>query len=208
MKTLTDHLAQYADYHRDRRNVATHFVGVPMIFVAVAILLSRPAWLPAGWPLEGLPLSPAVAVTAAAALFWFRLDRALGLAMLAVSLVSLWIGAQAAAASVAAWLGWGLGLFVVGWIIQFVGHYWEGRKPAFVDDLVGLLVGPLFVVAETAFALGLRQPLRDAIAARLAAIQRPATLADRPGGAPSSNSPSSFAAAATSPSSKSTNTRD
>ena len=208
MKTLTDHLAQYADYHRDRRNVATHFVGVPMIFVAVAILLSRPAWLPAGWPLEGLPLSPAVAATAAALLFWFRLDRPLGLAMLAVSLVSLWIGAQAAAGSTAAWLGWGVSLFVVGWIIQFVGHYWEGRKPAFVDDLVGLLVGPLFVVAEAAFALGLRHPLRDAIAARLAAVQRPVTLADRPGRAPSSSSASSFAAAATSPSSKSTNTRD
>jgi uncharacterized membrane protein YGL010W len=207
MKTLIDHLAQYADYHRDRRNVATHFVGVPMIFVAVAILLSRPVWLPAGWPLEVLPLSPAVAVTAAAVLFWLRLDRPLGLAMLAVSLLSLWIGARAAAASTPAWLGWGVGLFVIGWIIQFVGHYWEGRKPAFVDDLVGLLVGPLFVVAETAFVLGMRRPLRDAINARLAA-QRPVTFADRPGRAPSSSSPSSFAAAATSPSSKSKNTRD
>src|SRR5690606_3173882 len=25
MKSLTDHLAQYAAYHRDRRNIATHF---------------------------------------------------------------------------------------------------------------------------------------------------------------------------------------
>ena len=43
------------------------------------------------------------------------------------------------------WLSWGLGFFVVGWIIQFVGHYYEGKKPAFADDLVGLLVGPMFV---------------------------------------------------------------
>ena len=31
MKTLIDHLSQYADYHRDPRNIHTHFVGVPMI---------------------------------------------------------------------------------------------------------------------------------------------------------------------------------
>jgi uncharacterized membrane protein YGL010W len=35
-----------------------------------------------------------------------------------------------------------------------VGHYYEGRKPAFVDDLVGLLVGPMFVTAEAMFAAG------------------------------------------------------
>ena len=49
----------------------------------------------------------------------------------------------------------GIALFVVGWILQFIGHYYEQRKPAFVDDLVGLLIGPLFLVAEAAFALGL-----------------------------------------------------
>ena len=54
-------------------------------------------------------------------------------------------------------------LFVVGWAIQFVGHLFEGRKPAFMDDLVGLLVGPLFIVAEWGFALGLRKELLAAI---------------------------------------------
>ena len=42
MKTLVDHLAQYAAYHRDRRNIASHFIGIPMIVLAVAVLLSRP----------------------------------------------------------------------------------------------------------------------------------------------------------------------
>ncbi len=44
MKTLIDHLAQYAAYHRDPRNIHTHFVGVPMIMFAVVVLLSRPVW--------------------------------------------------------------------------------------------------------------------------------------------------------------------
>ena len=58
------------------------------------------------------------------------------------------------------------GLFAVGWVIQFIGHLFEGKKPAFVDDLVGLLIGPLFVMAETAFLLGLRNDVREAIEAK------------------------------------------
>ena len=38
MKTLIDHLAQYAAYHRDPRNIHTHFVGVPMIMFAVVVM--------------------------------------------------------------------------------------------------------------------------------------------------------------------------
>ena len=51
----------------------------------------------------------------------------------------------------------GLGLFFIGWVIQFIGHYFEGKKPAFVDDLVGLLVGPMFVVGEVLMWVGLLQ---------------------------------------------------
>ena len=44
MRTATDLLTQYAAYHRDRRNIASHFVGVPMIVFAVGVLLARPAF--------------------------------------------------------------------------------------------------------------------------------------------------------------------
>ena len=89
-------------------------------------------------------------------MFYLRLDLRFGAAMTALLALTVWGAAQLAAGTTAAWLGWGVGLFVVGWIIQFVGHYYEGRKPAFVDDLSGLIVGPLFVLAELAFLLGLR----------------------------------------------------
>ena len=55
MKSLVDHLGQYAAYHRDPRNIARHFIGIPLIVVAVAALLSRPEW-----PLAGFWLSPAL----------------------------------------------------------------------------------------------------------------------------------------------------
>ena len=54
---------------------------------------------------------------------------------------------------------------MVGWIIQFVGHIYERRKPAFLDDVVGLAIGPLFVAAEVAFLLGLRKEVQEAVEA-------------------------------------------
>ena len=34
-----------------------------------------------------------------------------------------------------------LGLFIVGWILQFVGHYFEGKPPEFFKDYRFLFVG-------------------------------------------------------------------
>lgn len=161
MKTLVEHLGQYAEYHRDRRNIATHFVGIPLIVLAVAELLSRP-----GLEVAGLWLSPAALVAAAAAIFYLRLDLRYGLLMSVLLLLSLWFGAALAVQGTTLWPGVGIALFVVGWIIQFVGHYYEGRKPAFVDDLMGLLVGPLFVAAELGFLLGLRKDIERAVEER------------------------------------------
>lgn len=163
MKNLVDHLSTYAAYHRDRRNIATHFVGIPLITFAVSTLLARPVLAVAG----GLPVSPAVLVTALAVAFYLRLDARIGAAMGALLTAALWGASWFAAQSTATWLGAGLGMFVVGWIIQFVGHVFEGKKPAFMDDLMGLLVGPLFVVVEAGFGMGLRGDVRAAIEERV-----------------------------------------
>lgn len=158
MKSLVDHLSQYAAYHRDPRNIASHFIGIPLIFVAVAVLLSRP-----GWPVGSVLISPALLVAVASAWFYLRLELRLGVLMTVLLGLAVWLGQALAAQSTATWLASGLGMFVVGWVIQFVGHYYEGRKPAFVDDLTGLIVGPLFVVVEAGFLLGLRDDLKRAI---------------------------------------------
>lgn len=162
MKTLTDQLANYAAYHRDPRNIVTHFIGIPMIVVAVATLLSRP-----GVEVGGFSITPALIVTLVTVLYYLRLDLRLGALMAVLMALSLAAGQWFAAQSTAVWLAGGIGLFVVGWIIQFIGHYYEGKKPAFVDDLMGLVIGPLFVAAEVVFAMGLRQALLHDIEARV-----------------------------------------
>jgi uncharacterized membrane protein YGL010W len=155
MRPALDLLTQYAEYHRDRRNIASHFVGVPMIVFAVGVLLARPSF-----SVGGLVLTPAWVVFAfVAAWYLSRGNLGLGVAVSACVGVLLLLAQKVSGGSVASWLGWGASFFLVGWVIQFVGHWYEGKKPAFVDDLVGLLVGPLFVTAEALFAMGWNPPM-------------------------------------------------
>lgn len=160
MKSLTEQLSQYAAYHRDRRNIATHFVGIPLIVLAIATLLAGPHVV-----VGGLPLSPATGVTLAVVAYYLRLDLVLGVLM--GGLFGLVLTLAMALVSMGGGLWWQVGVtcFTVGWVFQLVGHIFEGRKPAFVDDLMGLIIGPLFVVVEAGFALGCWPALRGRIEA-------------------------------------------
>jgi len=56
---------------------------------------------------------------------------------------------------------WALGLFIVGWILQFVGHAIEGNQPAFFRNPIYLLVGPCWLLRRAAEALRLRKQSRS-----------------------------------------------
>ena len=159
MRNATELIVQYAAYHRDRRNITTHFVGVPMIVFGVGVLLARPAF-----DVAGLMLTPGwLLLLFGVAWYLTRGNLALGLATSVVAAVLFVAAHQLASAGTAMWLTVGLASFAVGWVVQFIGHFYEGCKPAFADDLAGLMVGPMFVVGEWLFAIGLCQSLADEI---------------------------------------------
>ncbi len=158
-----DLMAQYAAYHRDRRNIATHFVGIPLIVFAISVLLAR-----AEFSIGDTPLNAAIALWGLSALWYLtRGNLVLGAATAIVNGVLTALAMILAQGSMTSWLVIGVGSFVVGWVFQFIGHYYEGKKPAFVDDLVGLLVGPMFVVGEAMFMLGWGRPLLAEIEKRV-----------------------------------------
>lgn len=168
MRPLVEHLASYAAYHRDPRNIATHWLGIPMIVAAVIILLSRPTF-----EVAGFELTPAwVLAMGFLVTYYIPLHFGLGAFFAFAFGAGCTVGQQIAEQSTAVWLGWGIGLFVVGWVLQFVGHHFEGKKPAFADDIIGLLQGPLFLLAELLFALGWRKDLQAEIEHRHGPVRK------------------------------------
>ena len=90
MRTATELLAQYAAYHRDRRNIVSHFIGVPMIVFAIGVLLARPALVAAG-----VALTPAWIVFALAAAWYVtRGSAVLGIVASVAVAGLLWLGQQ------------------------------------------------------------------------------------------------------------------
>jgi uncharacterized membrane protein YGL010W len=162
MKSLAEQMSFYQRYHRSSKNKATHFVGVPAIVLAVMLAFS---WLRLG----NSGLSAAEVLSVALLSYYFRLDVPLALASTGIFAVLLVLahvldnrltpgGAHVAFAV----------LFVGGWILQLIGHYFEGRKPALADNLFQLLIAPIFLVAEVFFHFGYKSGLRHQVEARAA----------------------------------------
>lgn len=164
MRPLDEHMAFYACYHRDRRNQATHFVGVPAIAFAILIPM---AFLSFGQA-AGVKVTLAGLFTLWMLIYYVRLDAVLGLTMAALYLPLLWIAHGVA--------GQGIGIaaavcavfFFGGWALQLWGHRFEGRKPALADNLFQLFVAPIFLAAELFFRAGLKRDLLEKVEARIA----------------------------------------
>lgn len=138
--TLEQKLLHYAESHRNRRNVLIHCVCVPAIVCAVV-----------GGLVAINPVVAGIALIAAVIYYAFidpdrmvALRAAAAMAAVLAAMLALWTLVIPPSAI----LPLALGIFVIAWIGQFVGHHIEGRKPSFFDDLRYLLVGPLFVMHE------------------------------------------------------------
>jgi uncharacterized membrane protein YGL010W len=147
-------LAIYASYHRDGRNCATHFIGIPAIVFSILVPLALAR-------VGGV--SAAVIVALIALIGWIALDRVIGLAMAVMIVPMLFIADWIAGyGSGTAWIVFAL-FFIGGWIFQLVGHVWEGRRPALTDNLFQAFIGPMFIMAEVLMTLGLKRDLKAAI---------------------------------------------
>lgn len=159
---FVEQMAMYSAYHRDARNRATHFIGIPAIVLAIFIPLH---WVPL-FTTGDNTVTLSVILWIVTGAFYLWLDRTIGGLMVLLSfvfmLVAQWIAAQG---SLIGWSAFAV-LFVGGWIFQLVGHVFEGRRPALADNLLQALIGPMFLVAETVFAMDIKKELHDAVEAR------------------------------------------
>ena len=176
MQTLEQQMSFYAAYHQDPRNKASHFIGVPMIIFGLFIAL--------GWArleVGGVPLTAAMLLAAVVLVWYFLLDVPLALAMLAVNAVLLYLAERISTLPMAAGAVWFLVFFGGGWVIQLIGHAWEGRKPALVDNFFQIFVAPIFLAAEVFFALGYKPALHAAVQKRALAMRAAAGVVEKAG---------------------------
>jgi uncharacterized membrane protein YGL010W len=174
MQTLEQQMSFYAAYHQDPRNKASHFVGVPMIIFGLFIAL--------GWArveVGGMTLTAAMLLAAVVLVWYFLLDVPLALAMLALNAVLLYLADAVSTQPMATGAAWFIVFFGGGWVIQLIGHVWEGRKPALVDNFFQIFVAPVFLAAEVFFALGYKPVLHAAVQKRALEMRAAAGVSER-----------------------------
>jgi len=152
-------LASYAAVHRDSRNRATHFIGIPVIVFALLLVLTL-----CRFDAAGREASLSMAVALVAVLGWLTLDFGIG-AVMAIFMLIGWYGAEAlsgALGNAGTWVAFVV-LFVGGWVLQFLGHHYEGKRPALLDNIFQAFIGPMFLVAEVMIGTGHRRDLANVV---------------------------------------------
>lgn len=133
----------YARYHRHPANKLCHYIGIPLIVFSLVGCL---------WQ-----LSPVVAAAIAALAVGYQLRISFGLTFGFAGFLVLSFLLAPGLPWAALWFG-----FVLGWILQFIGHFvYEKRSPAFFDNARQLLVGPLWILGTLTEKRGQERGSRD-----------------------------------------------
>lgn len=141
-RTVDVLLDQYGESHQHPTNKLIHWFCVPLIVFSVLGLL---------WAVH--PYAPIVLMVLSL-IYYVTLSPVMAILMLGISaamLYGLWLIAQTGYL-------WqvSLAIFIGAWIVQFIGHKIEGKKPSFLQDVKFLLIGPLWLLGFVLRKLGVR----------------------------------------------------
>lgn len=152
MKPLTEQLFTYRQQHTKKINLITHYIGIPIIIFSLMIVFH---WV-------SIDIATKMQITfswiflSCTLIYYFllnfRLALCAALVMIPLNVIAAWI-AKLTPTHFSATLF--LILFITGWILQFIGHFFEKQKPAFFLSATQLLIGPLFVLIEALKAMGI-----------------------------------------------------
>ena len=138
MRQIEKLLEHYGESHQNKTNVLIHGIAVPSIFfVSVGLIYC----IPVPDFIAVYDITFAHILTIPMLMYYFELSGPIGAAMTLLSL-AVFGGINLLEASGISVLWFSVVLFVVMWILQFIGHKIEGKKPSFFEDLRFLLVGP------------------------------------------------------------------
>jgi uncharacterized membrane protein YGL010W len=148
MLTLKAYLEEYSESHQNPTNVLIHKICVPAImFSTLGIVKAFP--VPASWPLW---FDWSVLVVILAMIFYasFKNIRVFLAQLILIVPIMLILELLRPRFFLLC-----LGIFVVAWIGQFIGHKIEGKKPSFFRDLLYLLIGPVWTMNSLMAQVGI-----------------------------------------------------
>lgn len=138
MRQIDKLLHQYGESHQHATNIWIHGLAVPSIFFVTIGLIYA---IPVPEMLAKFDVTFAHILAVPMLMYYFKLSGPIGAAMTLLT-IAVFAGISALEGlGVSVWQ-FSIALFIVMWILQFIGHKIEGKKPSFFEDLRFLLVGP------------------------------------------------------------------
>ncbi|STX28277.1 transmembrane protein [Legionella beliardensis] len=160
MKSFIEQAQFYAEYHQKPITFYTHIIGVPLIIFSLMIFFSFFHIVVPGV----MDIRISDVLTAFILIYYVILNWRLGLIVTPIFIFMVWI------ADLIGWSGptkealWTFVVFfVLGWVLQLIGHVIEGKRPALVDNFWSTLTAPLYLTAELFFKMGRMQDLKAQI---------------------------------------------
>ena len=138
MRSIERLLQQYGESHQNKTNVLIHAIAVPSIyFVTLGLIWS----IPVPEFVATFSVTWAHIISIPVLYYYFSLSGPIGAAMTLLTIICFGLVNLLVLAGISVWQ-FCLALFIFMWVLQFIGHKIEGKKPSFFDDLRFLLVGP------------------------------------------------------------------
>ena len=149
-------ISSYGESHQNPTNKKIHWICVPLIMFTLLGLLSLVNFnISLTEHTYNINLSYILIIFAL--FFYLRLSILISIGMFlisAVQLVIIYYLEQILLDPILLYIY--VGVFIVAWIGQFVGHKIEGKKPSFFEDLQFLLIGPAWLLSFIYNKIGIK----------------------------------------------------
>ena len=152
MSNVNEWNEEYAKYHKNKTNKIIHWICIPLIMFSLLGLLS----LMTLFTFNSVTISALWFFIIFAIGYYVKLSKSLALGMTIISICFIYFIELINENFINQKFEIFLGIFIISWIGQFIGHKIEGKKPAFVKDLQFLLIGPLWLLSYIYEKLGIK----------------------------------------------------
>ena len=153
MKKIDLLLEEYGESHHNKINKLIHWICVPAIFFSiVGLVWSIPLGFLENMKLNGFQyINWATLTLCIVLIYYIVLSPLLTIGMLIFSIGCLYLTntiENLILSEIIPYELWVISIFIftIAWILQFIGHKIEGKKPSFFKDIQFLLIGPAWLM--------------------------------------------------------------